>query len=281
MLGGGGVRNMEQGSWSGFSKVDDAQDPATFVRYLDMVTPLKFTQAYKRLGFSLLRAQAGYRILDVGCGTGEDVRALAEIVGDGGSVVGLDNSEVMITEARTRTEGLNSRVQYHLGDAHCLDFGDSTFDGCRSDRTFQHLDDPSRALTEMIRVAKAGAYVVISEPDWGTLVINHPDRGLTRKIVNFKCETARNGWIGRQLFGLFTVSGLADVEVVPVTFVATDYDLTNQVLELQENAKRAQQEGAISLDESARWLAQLGEVNEAGRFSSAVTGFVVAGRKPR
>ena len=51
--------------------------------------------------------QEGHHILDVGCGTGDDVLALARIVGETGRVVGIDNSETMIAEARQRAEGLD------------------------------------------------------------------------------------------------------------------------------------------------------------------------------
>lgn len=43
------------------------------VAYLDAVTATEFARHYKQLTYSLLRAGRGSHVLDVGCGTGEDV----------------------------------------------------------------------------------------------------------------------------------------------------------------------------------------------------------------
>ena len=51
----------------------------------------------------LLRAsglEAGMRVLDLGTGLGHVAQLVAELVGHGGSVVGLDQSEDAIREAR-------------------------------------------------------------------------------------------------------------------------------------------------------------------------------------
>src|SRR5690349_3072435 len=45
---------------------------------------------------AMLRVRPGSHVLDVGCGTGNDVRALAARVGPPGRVVGLDSSEQLI-----------------------------------------------------------------------------------------------------------------------------------------------------------------------------------------
>jgi ubiquinone/menaquinone biosynthesis C-methylase UbiE len=62
-------------------------------------------------------------LLDVGCGTGGDVRALAELVGPRGQVVGIDSSEVMIAEARSRSAVAGLATEFRVGDAHHLRFG--------------------------------------------------------------------------------------------------------------------------------------------------------------
>jgi ubiquinone/menaquinone biosynthesis C-methylase UbiE len=49
-----------------------------------------------------LRPRSGDVILDLGCGTGTEARVLAERVGPQGSVIGVDRSEAMVNEARTR-----------------------------------------------------------------------------------------------------------------------------------------------------------------------------------
>lgn len=264
----------------GFSDVDQTGEAGHFIYYLDAISALEVIQAYKRLTFSLLNVQAGHHILDIGCGTGNDVRTLASTVGMSGRVVGVDTSEAMITEAWKRSEGSNLPVEYRLGDAHQLDFADNTFDGCRADRTFQHLETPHKALAEMLRVARPEARIVIAEPDWETLVVDASNRALTRSILNFSCDSIHNGWLGRQLPVLFKASGLKNIAVVPQTVIFTDYALANQIFQLQGAVQRAQETGVVSAAEGAHWLNDLNERSQTGRFFSAITGFIVCGRKP-
>jgi hypothetical protein len=68
--------------------------------------------------------------------------------------------------------------------------------------------------------------------------------------------------------------------VVPVTAWLPTLALASQVFGLEEAAERAQNDGLISSADAARWLEQLAEADRTGRFFSAITGFVVAGRKP-
>ena len=264
----------------GFTNVDQTADPGRFVYYLDAVNALEAAQAYKRQTFALLDVRQGAHLLDLGCGNGDDARALAQLVGEAGRVVGLDSSAVMVTEARQRAERLGLRVEYRVGDAHHLDFPDGSFDGCRADRVFMHLDDPRRALAEMVRVARAGARVVVSEPDWETLVVDVPARALTRTVLNAGCESYRDGWIGRRLPSLFKEAGLVDIRVVPATVVQTDYALASEIFSLGRMASQAHEAGAITAAEAAAWLSELAEAGRAGRFFSAITGFIVGGRKP-
>ncbi len=87
--------------------------------------------------------------MDLGCGPGDDGRILAQMVGSTGRVVGVDSSGAIITEARKGAEGLTLPVEYIVGDAHRLDFAGSTFDGCRAERVFQHVENPRQVLREM------------------------------------------------------------------------------------------------------------------------------------
>ena len=152
-----------------WTSVDQTSDPAHFVNYLDNASSIEFFKSYKRHSYSMVNVKKGNCVLDLGCGAGDDALALAQIVGSTGRVVGIDNSETMIAEAKKRAEGFGGHVEFRLGDAHNLDFADNTFDGCRADRVFQHLEEPKQALSEMIRVARPGARIVINDPDWETL----------------------------------------------------------------------------------------------------------------
>src|ERR1051325_11517486 len=110
---------------STFSNIDAAADPAEFVRFMDDANAMEFFRQAKERTYSLLALQTGNHVLDVGCGTGDDVRAMARIVGPTGLVVGLDSSQTMIEAARQRSLG-QSGVEFHVGNAQQLDFHDAT-----------------------------------------------------------------------------------------------------------------------------------------------------------
>ena len=258
----------------------DAAESADFVHGPDAITGHEAFQAAKRQSYAWQGIALGQRILDVGCGAGDDVRAIAQLVGASGQVVGIDSSEGMINEARKRSEGLNLPVSFRVGDATRLDFAAGTFDGCRADRVFQHLEDREQALAEMIRVARSDARVVVFDPDWDTLVVDMPDKHLTRQILEFHCDRVRNGWCGRQLYGLFKQAGLQDIRVVPVTIMFADHALANQILELGSAVDDLQRAGAISSADAEAWLGQWEQAGLAGNFFSAMTFFGVSGRKP-
>ncbi len=263
-----------------FSDVDRAGDPRHCLGYLDTVSTMSWFQAYKQQTFALLDLHEGDSVLDVGCGTGEDAQALAKLVGRTGRVVAVDSSALAIGEARARASGLGISVEFSVCDAHRLDFADGTFDGCRVDRVLQHLADPRGALGEMVRVARAGARIVAFDPDWETLVVDAPDRAVTRRILNLHCDTVLSGWIGRQLPGLFRELGLAEVEVGAHSLLLYSYAEADPIFWLASTAGRAQALGLVSAADAASWLEGLQEADRAGRFFSAGTCFLVSGRKP-
>ena len=54
----------------------------------------------------LMQVRPGDRVLDVGCGLGDDVRALAALVGPSGRAVGIDASEATIAKQASLRMGL-------------------------------------------------------------------------------------------------------------------------------------------------------------------------------
>jgi len=53
-----------------------------------------------------MQVRPGDRVLDVGCGLGDDVRALAALVGPSGRAVGIDASEATIAKQASLRMGL-------------------------------------------------------------------------------------------------------------------------------------------------------------------------------
>src|SRR5262249_7577201 len=152
-----GSMPQEESASHQFRHVDATANPSSHVRYLETVSALQRMHAFKQRSVDLLDIQPGAHVIDVGCGVGDEVRLMSPRVGREGRAVGMDSSAVMLAEARRRSEGLDLPAEFHVGDVVRLDYLDNTFDGCRVERVLQHLDDPQRALQELVRVAKPGA----------------------------------------------------------------------------------------------------------------------------
>jgi ubiquinone/menaquinone biosynthesis C-methylase UbiE len=154
------------------------------------------------------------------------------------------------------------------------------FDGCRTDRIFQHLADPPKALAELVRVARRGAPIVISEPDWDTVVIDAPDRGLFRRLVAYDADRHPQGWIGRQLPRLFRDAGLTGVTIKQHAVFITDYEVVKEGAALEERARAACAAKVISPAEERGWLEHVASLRDRAQFWFAMMVFTVRGIKP-
>ena len=261
---------------TGFDRVDQAANPAFFTQFMDKSHTLQSASIYRQRMVDLLDVRPGARLLDVGCGAGNDVQDLAKLVGPSGRVVGIDSSATMIQQARARTADGRLPVEYLQEDAYQLPFEENTFDGCQSSRVFKHLAEPARALGEMVRVARPGACIVVAEADFDLTIVDIPDRTLARKMIHLACDRVRHGWMGRQLPKLFSEAGLNEI-VVTGHVLSSDYAYFQMALGglLQE----AQAAGQVEGSEVTRFWEELSQADREQRLLGYV-GFVVGGRKP-
>lgn len=264
---------------SGFQSVDHASDFEVFSRCLTLIDSLPFFAECKRESYDLLGAAPGSRVLEVGCGLGDDAAALARRVAPGGSVVAIDGSQAMIDAACKRHRGVEG-LMFNVADATQLPYDDATFDCCRIDRVLQHIADPVAAIGEMVRVLRQGGVLVAFDNDWETLTIDSPDRALTRAVLNAWCDRFPSGWIGRRMRALFLDAGLADVETHPKTLVCNDLDIADQVFSFLATADGLVNAGTVSADDADRWRRELRAADAAGRFFTSYTGFLVSGSRP-
>jgi len=264
-----------------WQNVEESGNSEPFVDYLDTVTAQTQAMRYKKRSYEFLKIARGSSILDIGCGTGDDVLALAELVGPNGKAVGIDNSKSLIEEANQRLKQTQFPVEFRVGDVNKLDLEDNTFDGCRADRVFMHLRDRQRALSEMIRVTRPGGRIVVCETDWDTLIVEAPDRDLTRKIIdNYVENLVLNPWSGRELYKLLQQAGLENVVVADTaTMVLTDLSTANQIFGIKKAADLICEKKPFLADKVKSWFSYLKQADDEGFFFSAATGFAVFGEK--
>lgn len=249
--------------------------------FIDTAGSLEFMKGIHRDFLSVLKLRDGESVLDIGCGPGDRVVELAREVGPGGKAVGIDYSAALIDEAHKRWDASGLPVSFHVGDAHTLPFPDASFDACRAERVFVHLQDPPRALSEMVRVARPGARIAVFDMDADTLIVDSPNRAVTRKVLDLRADQFRSkGWIGRRLRRLYAEHGLTNVTLEPSTCMFTDYEFANEFWSLRRTASLARSQGLISEAEEVEWNESLRAAGAANHFFLSITAFLVCGTKP-
>jgi ubiquinone/menaquinone biosynthesis C-methylase UbiE len=264
----------------GWGEVDRSTRPESYIDYLRGVSALDSVQGFKRKSLELMGVGTGDSVLDVGCGAGDEVVALARMVGESGHAVGLDMSETMVAEGRRRAAEAGVRAEFKVGDAQALQFEDDSFDAARIERTLQHLPDPDRALRELRRVCRPGGRVVALDPDWSSLVIDSDDEETSRRVIRAHAARVTHGQMGRELWRRFGVVGFEDRVIESVVAHSTSFGVADAVVGLREAVNEAVRDGVIDRSAGDRWLDGLRTADKNGRFFGALTGFVVAGRTP-
>lgn len=132
------------------------------------------------IALDALSISPGDRVLDVACGPGNFSRDFASAASEG-MVVGIDASATMLATAVRDTSAAN--VAYLRGDASALPFRDAVFDAVCCFAALYLIEDPLRAVKEIVRVlAPGGRVALLSSCNRGLLpagAINAFSRPLT------------------------------------------------------------------------------------------------------
>lgn len=147
--------------------------------YDPLVERLSFgrEQRFRRQTLKHMQIRVTDQILDVGCGTGSLSLMVAQRLGRGGMVVGIDAAPEMIRIALRKAVEQDAWTCFTTGVAESLQFPDASFDWVVNSMFTHHLDTElkERAFSEMYRVLKPGGRMVTADIDrpstiWGVLI---------------------------------------------------------------------------------------------------------------
>ena len=238
------------------------------IRYLDGVARLG-AQA-KDATFVMQGIEANARVLDCGCGVGDDVRAIAARVGEGGEAIGIDTNEALIAAAIAR--GVPANARFLTGSAEALPFPERSFDAVRAERLLQHLLDPQRAANEMYRVLRPGGSLLAIDQDWQSIIVAGADRSTTRTIVDAFVDSLADGWAGRRHREHFVSAGFTQIESRP--FVTSLSFAHAYAFVLESAVAAAIRAGALDREKADAWVRGLLAADARGAFFYAVTVFL-------
>ncbi len=265
-----------------YRAIDRQPDPAQYVSSLETRGRTPGQIRLRRRFLRFCRIRPGWRVLEVGSGTGVLSRDVAAMVGPRGRVVGVDPSCVFVAAARrlAREHGLDGRIRFHVGNGARLRFPANRFDCALAATVLLHVPNPKAIVGELARVTRPGGVVGIQDQDLGSLVLDHPDRALTRRILDgVAARTVVDPWSGRSLVGQLVAAGLTRVRLTTDVFQDTTLTSFTRSM-LERRANNAVRFGITSPSAAARWLEAVERSATEGRFVFTLNYYGAVGVKP-
>ncbi len=182
----------------------------------------KTTDAWQRAGFTV-----GQTLIDVGCGPGYATLDLAEIVGPGGRVVGIDRSRRFLDhlESQQRIRGIGNveTIEIDLDDAKLSDRLPQNADGAWCRWVFAFVQNPRALLERVAGALKPGGKLVIYEyfdySTWRLLPRSAAQEMFVEKVMEAWRATGGEveiglsipGWLGELGFAMESARPLIDI----------------------------------------------------------------------
>lgn len=270
------------GLWRAASEFDAARANQLAFGTLELRGASADEVAARDTYLQLLGVGPQQRVLEIGCGSGVVLRDIAQRVGSGGRAVGIDPSAALLAIARdlAARDGLTDRMEFRQADARTLPFDTGGFDATLAVTVLVHIPDGESVVPEMVRVTRPGGAVGVFDRDHDSLILSHPDRALTRRIIAATAdEISADSWLPRRLPGLFERAGLQEVVVRGFTSIERSPDGFYGQSFLRFAAV-AREIGALSEEDHRSWTAGFDALSTSGMFVAGITHLFVMGRKP-
>lgn len=223
--------------------------------------------------------------VDLGCGAGADVLALAARHRSPRlRILGLDARADSI-EAAITGAGDDPRIafrQHQLGDE--LPFKAGTLDVVYANNLLECLDSPEAFAREIARVLKPEGWVIMAHWDWDTQLFEATDKALVRRLVHAFADWQQawmanaDGWMGRRLWGTFTATGLFRGAVHGRALINTTYASPWYGHARAQDFRALVKHDLAAAADYERFIAEQESLSAQGRYFYSITGFVYVGQ---
>jgi SAM-dependent methyltransferase len=171
-----------------------------------------------RMIFAEAGIRPGMRVLDLGCGAGDVAFVAADLVGAGGSVVGVDSSGGALARARLRAEqrGL-AQLEFVEGDINDPAPG-GPFDAIVERLALWLVPDPAAVLRRQATVLRPGGLVVPIEADMSPMRFL-PEIPLGTQVKSWLTEAfdkAGISFLGTRLWAILEEAGLRPLGMIGI-----------------------------------------------------------------
>ena len=160
--------------------------------------------------------KTGMVVLDVGCGTGAISRDIANIVGDSGKVIGIDNTKKFIESGKQTYKHIHNLELIHVD---LFEFEPKEkFDLIVSARVLQWLNNPEEALLKMKTLLKSNGQISILDYNHERLEWNpRPPQSMElfyKIFLQWRKDAGMNNQIGDELSDMMKEIGFHSIEVI-------------------------------------------------------------------
>lgn len=192
--------------------------------------------------FEQIRVQAGWRVVEIGCGPQGCLGLLAQRVGATGHVVGVERSAEQAERARQFSADSHlTNVEVLHADARRTGLPEHAFDLATARLVLVNVPEPEVLVGEMVRLVRPGGVVALHEAESTTQRCDPPAYAQTRVLQILNTYAEMNGidrTIGPRVPRLMRDAGLVDIRVKPWVHVyPVGHGRRMLLLEFVENAR--------------------------------------------
>lgn len=120
-----------------------------------------FSEAIREKAYEIAAVKEGELAADIGAGTGFVTEGLLQ---KGLKVIAVDRSDEMLDQMKQKFKKYEE-LDCRKGEAEHLPIDDDTVDYAMANMYLHHVEDPTTAIKEMVRMLKPGGKLVITDLD--------------------------------------------------------------------------------------------------------------------
>jgi len=177
--------------------------------------------------------KSGHTVLDLGSGAGNDVFVARRIVGEQGSVIGVDFTEAMIAKANTNKQKIGyTNIDFRMGDIEKLPVDSSSVDVVISNCVLNLVPDKAKAFGEISRVLKPGGHFSISD-----IVVSSPLPEKLKTVAELYAGCVSGAMVWDEYLGIIESSGFRNIRLVKENSIHIPEEILAEYLSAEERAE--------------------------------------------
>lgn len=227
-----------------------------------------------------LAPRSGERIIDIGSGPGLMAVELAEIVGERGTICGVDTSESMIAISNARRAD-RTWLEFRLSAATGLPYPERSFDGAVCVQVLEYVKEIGKALSELYRVLRPGGRAVIVDTDWDSIVWHSSAPVLMKRVLTAWDEHLHDPYLPRTLSSNLERAGFVVRQRSVISMFNPVYDenaLSAGLIDIISSFVPGR--ANLTEQEVKQWASDLRGLGQRGEYFFSLTQFLFLVSKP-